>query len=117
MYRIIWDESINGLLGTFQAHDLVVQEASTMDGKWRFRLLAADREMFASFTASCREKEIPITVRRLSGSNAQDTILYGLTEKQRDIQVEMAVERFSDDLDLYKSRALSTLTGGREYYQ
>ena len=83
LYRVDWNGSVDGLFDAIRSHDVAIHEASTTDEEWRFRLVAADREAFVEFSAACRMEGIPVTVRQISGSNVQETVLYGLTEKQR----------------------------------
>ncbi|MDS0297576.1 helix-turn-helix domain-containing protein [Halogeometricum sp. S1BR25-6] len=84
LYRVQWESGVDGLLDALQAHDIAVLHASTRDGDWWFKTVAADREVFTRFQAACHEKGLPIEVRRLSNGRTRERALYGLTEKQRD---------------------------------
>ncbi|ELZ30465.1 bacterio-opsin activator HTH domain-containing protein [Halogeometricum pallidum JCM 14848] len=84
LYRVEWTSGVDGLLDALQAHDVAVLHASTDGGDWTFRTVAADRETFTRFQTACREKDLPIDVRRLSNSKNRERALYGLTDKQRE---------------------------------
>ncbi|MDS0296124.1 helix-turn-helix domain-containing protein [Halogeometricum luteum] len=88
LFQVRWKPGVDGLLDALETHDLAVQRAICSEGSWRFELIAEDRETFAEFQSTCKEKGLDLTVTRLSDSIARDSALYGLTDKQRNALLE-----------------------------
>lgn len=124
LYRVIWRENINGLLSSFKSHDLAVRRARTHKDEWTFKLISADREVFADFQADCHKKGLPLTVRRLSDKDDYVNALYGLTKKQLealllafdagyyDSEVNVTLADLSEGLDISQQALSSRLKRG-----
>lgn len=83
LFRIDWDRKPEGLLFLLGRYDVMVSHAEGDTDRWKFRLIAPDREVFGEFQTACSDGDIPITISRLRTDVGREGAFYGLTNKQR----------------------------------
>ena len=93
LYRIEWNDGMNGLFSIMHDHGLIVEQAMGTANHWTLRLRAPDRAAIESVRRDCHTADILITalniMHRADGFNGTP---YNLTTKQRDA-VQLAFER------------------------
>jgi len=83
LYKIDWTEEPDGFLTTVADHDLLIEDATGTEDRWRFRLRGPDHENLASFQQALLAEDIPLQVHRLWNPEVPDDDPYELTETQR----------------------------------
>ena len=91
LYRIDWVEPIDGFLSAVVDHGLLIESATGTDECWQFRLQGPDRENLSAFRETLRERDVPVTIRRVWNPKVTNEDRYELTTKQRET-LELAFE-------------------------
>lgn len=75
LYRIEWENGVDGFLDAIADNDLIVEGTVGADGEWVFQLRTHDYEALSAFHDDCIEKDIPLDVYRITAASdsAADT--------------------------------------------
>jgi hypothetical protein len=84
LYRIEWADPQDRLMAAIAAHDLMIENATGVADRWRFRLRGPDRENLAAFQQTLLEQDVPLYIHRIWRPEADGGNPYGLTETQRE---------------------------------
>lgn len=85
LYRIEWEDSIDGFLDALSEHDVLVESATGTAEEWTFRFRAHESDALTRFHHTCREEAIPLTVKQVQHNpTGHDDDSYELTPKQRE---------------------------------
>jgi hypothetical protein len=85
LYRVSWERSLGAFFEALADTNGALLAASGTD-QWRFRLRFAEHHELARFQARCRERGVPVQLKRVStvGGDYHASETPGLTHKQRD---------------------------------
>lgn len=93
LYRIKWDQAVNGLISSIHEHDLLIEQAIGRAQHWTLQLRGPDRAAIEAVRHDCQTEDIPITALTIRDQTDGDTgAPYNLTTKQRKA-VRLAFER------------------------
>lgn len=84
LYKIEWAEIPNGFLAIVADHDLLIEDATGSEDRWRFRLRGPNRNNLSSFQQASLDEDIPMHIHRIWNPRAPDADPYGLTDTQRE---------------------------------
>ena len=84
LYKIEWTDPDDALMAAIAAHDLVIEDATGTEERWRFRLRGPNHENLADFQQELLEQDIPVYIHRVWRPSAPADDPYGLTDIQRE---------------------------------
>lgn len=122
--QIEWKRPFDALLSVFMQTDVLVNEAYGESDRWKFELLATDRNELAVFQSACHDRDIPVKFRRFCEGGPSSTERMELTAKQYEILQlayargyfevprEVTVTELAEDLDISPQAASKRLRRG-----
>ena len=86
LYKLEWAMGCrdDDFLAAVTAHDLVIEDATGTEERWRFRLRGPNHENLADVQQELLEEDIPVYIHRVWQPEASSENSYGLTDIQRE---------------------------------
>jgi predicted DNA binding protein len=85
LYRVEWNEGLNGFLSALGAHEIIVERGIGIGSTWVFQLRSANREALSEFQNECITQDVAIEIRRVfDDPDETDTNRFDLTTKQHE---------------------------------
>ena len=84
LYKLEWEDPDDDFLAAVTAHDLVIEDATGTEERWRFRLRGPDRDNLATFQRDLLEQDIPVYIHRVWQPGVSGDDPYRLTDIQRE---------------------------------
>lgn len=84
LFAARWNREAAGTLFAIVRSEGTLLEAGATCEEWHFEVRFADRAATAEFRTFCRERGVPLVIRRLSASSPPGTERYGLSVEQRE---------------------------------
>ncbi|QSG16053.1 helix-turn-helix domain-containing protein [Halapricum desulfuricans] len=92
LYDVAWCDDTDGFLCCLRTTDLVVLRAGGTASAWEFELRFADQETVSAFQKKCADREISISVDKVTTKSVSDPLEEKLTKSQRRT-VQLALEK------------------------